>query len=167
MIKKENVAMSLSLIVIGILLCIFKSDTVHFAFTIAGIILIGYGIFDVFKKNTQGGIIKIVSGAVLVLFGWLLIVVALILVGVFFTIIGIMDFSHLNDTLSRCHSLGEKMLNFFLTVVKMTLGLLLIINSFFALDIIFIIIGAVLILDGIGYLFEKSNEVKVVRSERL
>ena len=57
MTKKSNSELfsSLLYIIIGVLLVIFRSETLEWAMTIAGIVFLISGILDLVKKNWTGG----------------------------------------------------------------------------------------------------------------
>ena len=68
-------------ILIGVLFIVFKSSMLNWLMTIAGIVFIALGIYDIIKKNMTNGIIEAVIGVVIILGGWLFVEVVLIIFG--------------------------------------------------------------------------------------
>ena len=62
---------SLLYILIGVLLIVFRSQTLGWAMTIAGAFFIISGVLDVLKKNWTGGAISLIIGIAILVLGWL------------------------------------------------------------------------------------------------
>ena len=71
---------AISLIIIGILCCVFRAGMLNIIVTVIGVLLIAIGLYDVFvRKETALGIIAGVAGVVVIIFGWTIAEAALIL----------------------------------------------------------------------------------------
>lgn len=166
-LKKENILAGATLITIGLLFCLFRTDIIVFILAILGIFLIGVGLYDLYKKNTTGFLYKFVIGVIILLTGIFLVKLALVLIGIFITAFGIIEFSNINETLRVVpNNFFKKALCVMFPIIKMVVGLLLIINTFGTLDWIFIVAGILIAIDGVGLLFD-NKEVKIIRTERL
>ena len=163
-IRKDNLIAAISFILIGILFCIFQSKILSWILTIVGVLLIILAIMDLVNKKNQQALIELISGAVILIFGWLLTEVALVIAGICITALGIKNFVSLNNLAGL--SLGKKILAILKPICEMAVGLILIVNTFAAVNWIFIIIGVIAIVNGIGFLFD-NNEVKVIKTEQL
>ena len=87
--KNSNLISAFIYIIVGILLCVFKSGMLDILFTIAGIVFIVFGAFDILKKNFISGAISIGIGLIILLGAWLFLKVILIVFGVLIAIKGV------------------------------------------------------------------------------
>ncbi|MCB9498717.1 MAG: hypothetical protein H6687_02380 [Bacillales bacterium] len=131
---------SIALVVIGFLVCIFRSDSLTILITISGASLSVIGIFNLVYKNYISGIIQIVFGVLIVIGGWVITKIAILAVGCLMFIYGI---SHLIRK--------EKAISSILLLLTGALFIL----SFFGLNAswsfinyIFLCAGAIMVLDG-------------------
>ena len=64
MLKKidKNLFSAILYIIVGALLVIFKTETIGWAMTIAGIVFIASGVLEILKKNYTGGGISLAIG---------------------------------------------------------------------------------------------------------
>ena len=91
MAKKSNSELFASLlyIIIGVLLVIFRSQTLDWAMTIAGILFVVFGILELVKKNWVGGAISLLIGIVILVLGWTVAWLVLLVLGILIAIKGI------------------------------------------------------------------------------
>ena len=91
MAKKTNSELfsSLLYIIIGVLLVIFRSQTLGWAMTIAGIIFIVSGALDLIKKNWTGGAVSLIIGIAILVLGWVAAKIVLLVLGILIAIKGI------------------------------------------------------------------------------
>ena len=70
--KKKNSELSSALlyILLGVLLIVFRSQTLDWAMTIAGVIFIVSGVLDIVRKNFVGGAISLIIGIAILVLGW-------------------------------------------------------------------------------------------------
>ena len=84
---------AISLIIVGILCCVFRAGMLNVIVTTIGVLLMAIGLYDVFvHKETVLGIIAAVAGIVVIIFGWTIAEAALILTGIIAIIYGIFIF---------------------------------------------------------------------------
>ena len=131
--KTESSLLSALLyIVIGVLFCIFKDSIVNWILTVAGIV-------QVVNKQTQNGVINLLFGALIIVFGWLLLEVALVIFGVLLIISAVTDFA----------KSGKKGMDLLRLAITIIIGVLLATNGFAAISWVFIVIGVIFIIEGI------------------
>ena len=72
MAKKNNTELfsSLLYIALGVLLIVFKEQTLGWAMTIAGIIFIISGALDLIKQNWAGGAVSLIIVIAILVLGW-------------------------------------------------------------------------------------------------
>ena len=142
MAKKTNSELfsSLLYIIIGVLLVIFRSQTLGWAMTIAGIFFVISGALDLIKKNWTGGAVSLIIGIAILVLGWVATKIVLLVLGILIAIKGIVA---LIDVFKKSQKNALEIVFPILTVV---VGLMLAFGS--GLDIMIIIVGVLLAIDG-------------------
>ena len=142
MAKKTNSELfsSLLYIIIGVLLVIFRSQTLGWAMTIAGIVFVISGILDLVKKNWAGGAVSLIIGIAILVLGWVAAQIVLLVLGILIAIKGIVA---LIDVLNKK---SKNLLEIIYPILSIVVGLMLAFGN--ALDIMIIIVGVLLIVDG-------------------
>ncbi len=128
-------------ILMGILMCIFRADLLNWAMTAIGIIFVVSGIIRALKNEIVEGVIIAAIGVVIILGGWLFIDIILLILGAVLTVKGILDLFKAIEIKYIPAIIGP--------IITMIVGVLLIVSKWALLDWFFIIIGVVLIIDGI------------------
>lgn len=143
MAKKSNSELfsSLLYIIIGVLLVVFRSETLGWAMTIAGIIFLISGILDFIKKNWAGGAVSLITGLAILILGWTAAQIVLLVLGILIAIKGVVA---LIDALKRSR---KSVLGILFPILSVVVGLLLAFGN--ALDTIIIVVGALLAVDGV------------------
>lgn len=143
MAKKTNSEpfSSLLYIIIGVLLVIFRSQTLGWAMTIAGIIFVISGILDLVKKNWAGGAVSLIIGLVILILGWAAAQIVLLVLGILIAVKGVVA---LIDVLKKSK---KSVLEILFPILSVVVGLMLAFGN--ALDIMIVIVGVLLIVDGI------------------
>lgn len=133
---------SLLYIIIGALLVIFRSQTLGWAMTIAGIVFIVSGILDLVKKNQTGGAVSLIIGIAILILGWAAAQIVLLVLGILIAFKGIVA---LINVLKKKKKKG--ILKILFPILSIVVGLMLAFGN--ALDIMIIIVGVLLIVDGV------------------
>ena len=144
MAKNKNtseVSSSLLYIIIGVLLIIFRSQTLGWAMTIAGIIFVISGILDVVKKNWASGAVSLIIGIAILVLGWMATAIVLLVLGILIAIKGVVA---LISALKRSKKNIFAILFPILTII---VGIVLAFGN--GLDIVLVITGALLAVDGV------------------
>jgi len=143
MAKKSNSELfsSLLYIIIGVLLVIFRSQTLGWAMTIAGIFFVVSGILDLLKKNWAGGAVSLIIGIAILILGWVAAKIVLLVLGILIAIKGIVA---LINVLKKSK---KNALEILFPVLSVVVGLMLAFGN--ALDIMIVIVGVLLAIDGI------------------
>ena len=148
--SSDAIIMAILYIVIGILFIAFRSALLNWMLTVAGILAIAYGIYLIIKKNLVPGIIFVVVGILLILGGWFFLTVALIIFGVLLIVYGAKDLSELLQAKGK-----TPVFPVIVACLTIIAGILLVVSKWAFLDWFFIVIGALLIVDGILALIKK------------
>lgn len=132
---------SLLYIIIGVLLIVFKSETLEWAMTIAGIFFLISGVLDLVKKNWTGGAVSLIIGIAILVLGWLATAIVLLVLGILIAIKGIVA---LIDAFKKSK---KNALDIVFPVLTVVVGLMLAFGN--GLDVMIIIVGVLLAIDGV------------------
>lgn len=144
--KLQAFASALAYIAVGVLLCIFKGDALGWTMTAFGILFIAQGILDlVLDKDIYSAVINCAIGVLILIFGWLIATVVLYVLGALLIAYGAYNILR-----------GPKLLFFIaINVITALVGVLLIVAQAATIDWFYVIVGIVLIINGILTLFGK------------
>ena len=143
MTKKSNSELfsSILYIIIGILLVIFRSETLNWAMTIAGIVFLISGILDLVKKNWAGGAVSLIIGLAILILGWAATQIVLLVLGILIAVKGIVA---LINVLKKG---ADNVLEVIYPIISVVVGLMLAFGN--GLDVMIIIVGVLLAVDGV------------------
>ena len=143
MAKKSNSELfsSLLYIIIGILLVVFRSETLGWAMTIAGIIFVISGILDVAKKNWAVGAVSVIIGIAILVLGWAAAQIVLLVLGILIAVKGLVA---LINVLKKKK---KNALEVLFPILSIVVGLMLAFGN--ALDIMIVVVGVLLAIDGV------------------
>lgn len=147
----KNLIKSVIIIIVGLLFCILKAGLLNLLMTIFGIALIVGGILSIINKDYVEGAIYLGLGLFAILGGWLFLGILLIVLGVLLIIKGVSDLLAIKK---------KTLLNVAPCVVMIIFGALLILSKWLMFDLLFIILGIVLIANGVLTLIQKQPKRK-------
>ena len=141
--KKTNAELfsAVLYLVIGLLLVIFRTQTLGWAMTIAGVVFVVAGVLDVVKKNIVGGAVSLIIGIAILVLGWLAAQIVLLVLGILIAIKGVVA---LLDALQKRKT---TLLGVLFPVLTIIVGVMLAFGN--GLDIMILIVGILLMVDGI------------------
>ncbi len=139
--KNSELFSSVLYLIVGLLLIIFRSQTIGWAMTIAGIVFIVSGILDLIKKNWTGGGVSLVIGIAILVLGWVAAAIVLLVLGILIAIKGIVAL------INVCKKDKKNALDFVFPALTVVVGLMLAFGN--GLDVMIIIVGVLLMIDGI------------------
>ena len=143
MAKKQNneLISALLYIVLGVLLIVFKAQALGWAMTIAGILFVISGALDLIRQNFVGGAVSLIIGIAILVLGWLAVEIVLLVLGILIAVKGIVA---LLAVFKRKHS---NALDIVFPVLTVAVGIMLAFGN--GLDIMIVITGALLAIDGV------------------
>ena len=143
MTKKSNSELfsSILYIIIGILLVIFRSETLNWAMTIAGIVFLISGILDLVKKNWAGGAVSLIIGLAILILGWAATQIVLLVLGILIAVKGIVALINVLKKGAR------NVLEAIYSILSVVIGIMLAFGN--GLDVMIIIVGVLLAVDGV------------------
>ena len=142
--QKQNSELfsSLLYIIIGVLLVVFRSQTLNWAMTIIGAFFVISGALDLLKKNFVGGAISLAIGiAILVLgLGQLAVDIILLVLGILIAVKGVFAL------LAVLKKSKKNALEIVFPALSIAVGIMLAFGN--GLDIMIVIVGILLAIDG-------------------
>lgn len=143
MAKKTDSALfsAILYIIIGVLLIVFRSQTIGWAMTIAGVVFAVSGILELLKKNWVGGAISLIIGIAVLVLGWTAAQIVLLVLGILIAVKGI---AALVGALQRKN---PTVLSVLFPIVTIVVGIMLAFGNGF--DILLVICGVILTVDGV------------------
>lgn len=141
--KDSQLLIRIGTIVLGALFVVQRSGVIHTAITLIAAILLLSAILDLIKKQIGSGVVKGVVAVCVMVFGWLFVELALYLIAAVLLLNGI---SQLIQIVKE-KSIGY--LPYAAPVFSLIAGSCLLFNQGGTVDWIFVVVGIVLIVDGI------------------
>ena len=132
---------SLLYIIVGVLLVVFRSETLGWAMTIAGIIFVVSGILDIAKKNWASGAVSLIIGIAILVLGWAAAQIVLLVLGI---LIAVKGFVALVNVLKKKK---KNALEVLFPILSIVVGLMLAFGN--GLDIMILVVGVLLAVDGV------------------
>ena len=128
-------------ILIGLLLVIFRSQTLGWAMTIAGAIFVICGVLELVKKNWTGGAVSMIIGIAILVLGWVVKDIVIPILGILIALRGVLS---LIDSL---RAFKKNCLEIIFALLTVAVGLLLAFGNL--LDLIIVISGVSLMFNGV------------------
>lgn len=144
MAKKSTSELSSSLlyVVIGVLLMVFRSQTLGWAMTVIGALFVISGIIDLIRFNWAGGAVSLIIGISILVLGWTATKIVLLVLGILIALKG------LTTLISALFTKRRKNIFVILfAIVSIVIGVMLAFGN--GLDVLIIVAGALLTVDGI------------------
>lgn len=138
---KNMLISALVYIVLGAVLCIFRTQALNWAMTVAGIVAIVLGVLAILKGNLIYGVLMAAVGALIILGGWLFVEIILLILGIVLCVKGVFE-------LLACFKFPKiSIIALLSAVLTIVCGVLLIVSKWEMVDSFLIVIGVILILD--------------------
>lgn len=154
--KTNGLIYSIALIVIGALFCIFRTGAVDWMLTLVGAVIIVYGVFDVIQKEMVKGIIEIAVGALIVIFAFTILQITLLILGIVLLAYGIYSLVLAFPKFGSAKGILNKIVVLVNPAILIVVGILLVISKFAFVDWICIVIGVILIANGVWMLIKNK-----------
>ncbi len=141
--KDSQLFMRIGMIVLGVLFVVKRSGVIHTALMLIAAILLLSAIFDFIKKQTGSGVTKAVIALCVVVFGWLFVELALYLIAALLLLYGIAQL------IQTVRQKPKGYLPYAVPVFSLIAGCCLLFNQGGTVDWIFVVVGIVLIVEGV------------------
>ena len=140
--QKQNSELfsSLLYIIIGVLLVVFRSQTLNWAMTIIGAFFVISGVLDLVKRNWTGGAVSLIIGIAILVLGWLAVGIVLLVLGILIAVKGVVA---LLDVFKKSK---KNALEIVFPVLSIAVGVMLAFGN--GLETMIIVVGVLLAIDG-------------------
>ena len=156
--RSEKIITAILTMIFGILLITMQDNFIGILMTIGGICLIVLGAVDIFQRWIPPAVVKIVSGILIIVCGWILVEAVLYVVAALLLIVGILLLYDKIRKRVTCHTPWQTVLEYTMPCICILIGALLLFHQAFALEIIFIITGSLTLIEGGLLLIEAFEE---------
>ncbi len=157
--KTNKYISAVVMMAIGLLLIILKGGIINILLTALGVALIVMGILDaVQRKDVVRCVIKCVIGAVIILGGWLFVAVMLYILGALLVIVGVLWIIKLVQRHTKGVNLIGTITAYLVPALYILIGVCLFFNQSAFVDVVFIIVGVIVLVDGIIQLVNAIKE---------
>ncbi len=129
-------------ILAGLLFCIFRTTVLSWLMTVIGALLVVSGVLHMLDKRMTEGVVTAAVGILILLGGWLFVDIILLVLGIALTAKGVLDLARALDVKNNISGIAA-------AIITMLVGVALIVSKWALLDWLFIILGVVLIVDGV------------------
>ena len=146
--RGNGLATAVTLMLIGILFIIFKSDIISITMSLIAAVLILMGVFSIVRKNVVSGVIKIVLGGLVLAAGWLVVEVALYIFAAILLIAGLIDLYRLSKIKTDKFNLPVLM-HIIQPIIYVLVAFCLFFNQGGTLSWVFTVSGIFFIIDGV------------------
>lgn len=146
--RGNGLATAVTLMLVGILFLIFKSDIISITMSLIAAVLIIMGVFSIVRKNVVSGVIKIVLGGLVLAAGWLVVEVALYIFAAILLIAGLVDLYRLSKIRTDKFSLPVLM-HIIQPIIYVLVAFCLFFNQGGTLSWVFTVSGIFFIIDGV------------------
>ena len=153
--KKKNLT-AIILIVLGVLFIIFKLDLIKYLISSFGLLFIIFGIIDLINKRENIAIGEIIIGVLLIALSWLLLDICLLMIGITILVYAVRKLSFALKLTKHVDSIYKKIELVAFPLISTILGVLLIIGRWELGNTLCIIIGIIIILNGISLIINKD-----------
>ena len=146
--KTEKIIAAVLTMAVGVLLIAMQDNFISVLMSIVGACLIVLGVVDLCRRYVPPAVIKMVSGVLIIVCGWVLVEAVLYILSAMLLIAGILL---LYDKIKKrivCDSLLHTVLEYALPSVFLLIGFLLLFHQAFAIEIIFVTVGCLTVVEG-------------------
>ena len=146
--KSEKIVSAALTMLLGVLLLVLKGNVIGITMTVVGICLIVLGVMDIFNKLVPPAVVKIVVGAMIILFGWILVEVILYILAAILLIVGILM---LYDKIKKkvyCANLFHTICEYAMPTLLIAIGIIFLFHQGKAVNFIFIVSGILTLIEG-------------------
>ncbi len=147
--QKGNVASALGSILLGALLIIMKGKIISVAITVLAVFVIIGAIVDFTAGLVNFGIVKMVAGVCILVFGWIFASLAFYILAAGIILMGLLQISSIKKTMPVNLTAGERFQEYFKPGLMVVAGACLLFNQSGTIAWAFIATGVLLIVNGI------------------
>jgi len=148
--------MGILAVVVGTMLIIMKGEVLSIALTLLGVTAILMGVLDIARNSGSSGIMKLIIGAAIILFGWLFVDITLIVIAVLMILFCGMNLIGSLKTDGYPMSAVQTIRTYAKPVIGLLAGICLLFNRGGTVAWVFTVVGIVFVIEGIMMLIESK-----------
>lgn len=146
--KMEKIISALLTIALGVLLIILRGEVISILMTVVGLGLIVIGVLDLVHGDTPIGIVKLVGGILIILCGWIIVQAVLYIVAAVLLIAGILVVYEKWRSGICFENIWQALREYADPILFIVIGCLLLFNQGNTVQWVFVISGALTVVEG-------------------
>ena len=146
--KSEKIVSAVLMMVLGIMFIILKDKFIGLLMTVAGISLIVLGATDLVENLVPPAVIKIISGILVILCGWVVVEAVLYILAGALLVLGILLLYDQIKNGESCERLWQTLLRYAVPILCIVIGTLFLFNQGNSVNWVFIVSGSVTVIEG-------------------
>lgn len=155
MTKTQKIIFASLIIAFGLLLCFLRGNIISISMTVLGVALIVFGVIDLWNNRIPPAIIKIVSGAAVILCSWVVVGAVLYILGASLIVLGtLLVYEKIKARTCTCCSVWDYIYHYALPGLLLIIGVVFLFNNGNKAGWVFIINGILFMLLGGGLLVD-------------
>ena len=156
--KSEKIISAVLMMVLGIMFIILKDKFIGLLMTVLGISLIVLGVVDIVEKCIPPAVVKIVSGVLVIICGWVVVEAVLYILAGVLLVFGIWLLYYKIKNRIRGENFWRAVLEYATPAICIAIGILLLFHRGAVVNFIFIISGILTFIEGGLMLFNGITE---------
>lgn len=146
-------------VAIGVLFIVLKGSVISITMTLIGVAAIIMAVVDFANNETKSGVIKCIIGVAVLILGWLLVDIALYAISGVLIILGVSQIVSAIRLSGFCNSV-QKVFMIIKPVATLGAGFCLLFNKGGTTDTIFVIVGVLVLVEGMLSLVDPVEKKK-------
>lgn len=123
--KSDRIIVAALTIALGFLLVVLQSDIVSILTTVLGITLVVFGCIELFRNRVPPAVVKIVSGALLVLCGWVVVNAVVYILAAAVLLVGVLSLYETLKAHATCLTLWQTISAYAVPSLLVLIGVIL------------------------------------------
>ena len=156
--KSEKIISAVLMMVLGIMFIILKDKFIGLLMTVLGISLIVLGIADIIEKRIPPAVVKMVSGVLVIICGWVVVEAVLYILAGMLLIFGLLLLYYKIKNRTCGVNFWQTVLEYAAPAICIVIGILLLFHRGAVVNSIFIISGILTFVEGGIMLFKGITE---------
>lgn len=152
MTKIQKIISAIATMALGVMFIILRSEIISIAMTVLGLGCIVLGVLDLIEKRVPPAVIKIVTGLIVILCGWVIVGAVLYVLAGVLLIAGILFLYEKLKNRVRCKTWYYTLCEYAVPILCIVIGTLFLFNQGNSVNWVFIVGGSITLVEG-GLLF--------------
>ena len=147
--QRSSAVSAVATILLGALFIIKRGGVIGLAITVLGVSVLVFALLDLIAKLTNAAIVKGVVGLCILVFGWIFVDLAIYILAAGIILTGLLQISSIKQYSPVNLDTNEKLFIYARPVMMVVAGACLLLNKNGTIDWVFVLVGALLVIQGV------------------